>query len=70
MAREISQRQIDIAKKIIQKERFHRVDPQDWGNHHDISNRKRQIKEMEFLETLVVRLFQERETFKNQPRLV
>lgn len=70
MAREITQRQIETAKKIIQKERYHRTDPQDWSNHHDISNRKRQIKEMEFLETLIVRLFDEADTLRKQPKLV
>jgi hypothetical protein len=70
MAREITKRQIETAKKIIQKEKYHRTDPQDWSNHHDISNRKRQLKEMDFLERLIERLFEENDTLKKQPKLV
>lgn len=70
MAKEISRRQIETARKIIQNEKSHREAGGDPRKHHDICDKKKRVLEMEFLEKLVMKLWEEREFFRTQQRIV
>ena len=64
--KEVTIKQITTAKKIIEIELAHRIDGGDAKSHHDISKKNKRILEMQFLEKILLELWEKNEMYKRQ----
>ena len=67
--KEVTDKQIITAKKIIQLELQHRIEDGEQRNHHDISKKNKRILEMQFLEKILICLWEKNETYRKQTNM-
>lgn len=65
MIRKITPKHIETAQKIINKEKFRRQ-----NDNSDISNKKKNIEEMEWLGNLIKALWEDNDCLHKQPKML
>lgn len=69
MKKTVKEKQINVAKQIINDELQHRLEGGEQRFHHDISKKNKRILEMQFLEKVLIALWEDNEMYKKQGNL-